>query len=359
LRAAVCRSFGAPLELEYLEIRPPAEGEVGVRVSACAVCQSDVAYIDGAWEGELPAVYGHEAAGVVEALGPGSDGLAVGDHVAVTLVSSCGICPSCQHDRPALCEGPRPDGWGVLWRDDGQAVYRAMNTGAFAERVVVQSSQVVRLPPSIRKEAACLLACGVLTGVGAVVNTARVEPGSSVVVLGAGGVGLNVVQGARLAGAEPIVAADLVAAKLEVARRLGATDVVDAASGDLEQSVRRATAGRGADHVFVAAGLARLVETGSRLLAKGGTLVLVGIPPNGARISLDPVDIADRSLKVLGCKMGGSRPAEDIPRLAELYLGGQLKLDELVSGLFSFESVNEAIASARRGEQLRPVLVMS
>ena len=198
-----------------------------------------------------------------------------------------------------------------------------------------------------------------ITGVGAVLNTARVEPGSTVAVLGTGGVGLNCVQGAALAGAGEVIAVDLVASKLAVARLFGATQTVDASRTDPEAAVREITDGRGVDYVFVAAGVGRLIESGARMLARGGTLVIVGIPATGTSISLDPVAIADGSLRVLGSKMGASRPHEDIPRLVELYQSGRLKLDELISERFELERVNEAIDAARRGEQLRPVVLTS
>ena len=316
-------------------------------MAACAVCHSDVSFIDGDWGGTLPAVYGHEAAGLVEEVGPGAGGLAVGDHVVVTLVRSCGRCVKCRRGQPTLCEGLPPGGSGVLTGADGEAIHQAMCTGAFAELALVDASQVVRVPDSVPLESASLLACGVLTGVGAVLNTAAVEPGSTVVVLGTGGVGLNCVQGAALAGAAEVVAVDLVASKLDVARTFGATSVVDASKTDPEAAVQELTSGRGADHVLVAAGVSRLIESGARMLARGGTLVIVGIPAIGTSVSLDPVAISDGSLRVLGSKMRASRPKEDIPKLVELYQSGRLKLDELVSGRFALDDVNEAIESGR------------
>jgi S-(hydroxymethyl)glutathione dehydrogenase / alcohol dehydrogenase len=358
MRAAVCRTFRARLDIEDVTISGPGPGEVLVRIAACAICHSDVAYIDGAWGGQLPAVYGHEAAGIVEETGAGVGVLAPGDHVVVTLIRSCGRCARCTRDQPSLCEGlPPPDANPVLVSAARGAIHQGMRTGAFAEFVTVDSSQVVAVPKSIPFDAASLLACGVLTGVGAVMNTAAVEPGSGVVVLGAGGVGLNCVQGSVLAGARQIIAADRVASKLPIARALGATDVIDPARSDVLGTVMELTGGRGADYVFVAAGVASLIETGNSLLRRGGTLVIVGIPPTGATVSLDPVAIADGSLRVLGSKMGAARPQHDIPKLAELFRTGQLKLDELISERFGFDRINDAIDSARAGAQLRPVVV--
>jgi S-(hydroxymethyl)glutathione dehydrogenase / alcohol dehydrogenase len=357
VRAAVCRSFGAPLEIEEVALRAPGPGEVLVRVAACGVCHSDVAFIDGAWGGRLPAVYGHEAAGVIAEVGPGANGLAVGDHVVVTPIRSCGRCARCRQRQPALCEGLAPaDHDTVLTGADGGSIHQAMRTGAFATLVSVHASQVAAVPPSVPLDAASLLACGVITGVGAVLNTAAVEPGSTVAVLGAGGVGLNCVQGALLAGAHRIIAIDLVASKLDAARAFGATDVVDAAAADATAATADLTGGRGADYVFVAASPGSLIETGVAMLRRGGTLVLVGIPAAGTTVSLDPVAIADGSLRLLGSKMGASHPQEDIPKLAELYRAGRLKLDELISERFEFDRINDAIGSAREGKHLRAVV---
>jgi Zn-dependent alcohol dehydrogenase len=358
MRAAVCRSFGAPLEIEELEIRGCGPTEVSVRIAACAICHSDIAFIGGAWGGTLPAVYGHEAAGIVETVGGDVVGLAPGDHVVVTLVRSCGRCDQCRRERPTLCEGlVLADEDSVLSTNTGDPVHQGMRTGAFAELVTVDASQTVVVSPAISLDVASLLACGVLTGIGAVTNTAEVGPGSTVVVLGAGGVGLNCVQGARLAGAERIVAVDLLGARLGLATTFGATDVVDAATQDAVEAVRELTKGIGADYVFVAAGVGRLVEDGVQMLRRGGTLVVVGLPPVGVSIAVDPLAVADGSLRILGSKMGGSRPQLDIPRLVDLYLDRQLKLDELVSERYELERINEAVASAGAGAQLRPVVV--
>jgi Zn-dependent alcohol dehydrogenase len=231
-----------------------------------------------------------------------------------------------------------------------------MRTGAFASLALAHASQVVAVPASVPLDAASLLACGVITGVGAVMNTAAVEPGSTVVVLGAGGVGLNCVQGALLADAQHIIAADLVASKLDTARAFGATHVVDVTAEDAGGPVYELTGGRGADYVFVAASAGRLIETGGSMLRRGGTLVIVGIPAAGTTVSLDPVAIADGSLRVLGSKMGASRPQEDIPKLAELYRAGRLKLDELISERYEFDRINDAIESAREGKMLRAMV---
>jgi S-(hydroxymethyl)glutathione dehydrogenase/alcohol dehydrogenase len=358
MRAAVCRAFGEPLVIEDLELRGPGDGEVSVRLAACAICHSDVAFMQGAWGGELPAVYGHEAAGVVEEVGPGVRAVAPGDHVVVTLVRSCGRCELCVRGQPALCEQlasfPLSQD-SPLRTHDGKSVHQGVRTAAFAERVTVDASQVVPVPHDVSLEAASLLACGVLTGVGAVLNTARVEPGSSVAVIGTGGVGLNAVQGADLAGARLLVAVDLLEEKLAAAARFGATHGFTVA--DAEPAVGELTGGRGLDYVFVTAVAPAALEQGMRLLRRGGTLVLIGLPATGVTVPFDPGAIADGSLRILGSKMGDARPQRDIPVFVDLYRQGRLKLDELISGRWPLDEINDAVASAERGEALRPVIV--
>lgn len=358
VRAAVCHRFGAPLESEEVVLRHLGPNEVLVRMTACAVCHSDVSYIDGEWGGVLPAVYGHEAAGVVEETGREVTGLAPNDAVVVTLVRSCGCCERCRSGQPTLCEGlPPVDADPVLTAADGTHLHQGMRTAAFAEAVLVDASQVVAVEPTIPAASACLLACGVLTGVGAVLNSARVSEGSTVVVLGVGGVGLNCVQGALLAGAERVIAVDLVPKKLELARAFGAHETVTAATVNTAEAVRELTASRGADYVFVAAGVSRLIELGAVLLRRGGTLAIVGLPPSGTSIALDPVAIADGSLRIVGSKMGASLPRVDIPRLAALYRTGSLKLDELVAARYDFDHINDAVDATREGAQLRSVVI--
>jgi Zn-dependent alcohol dehydrogenase len=360
MKAAVCHAFGEPLRVEDVELRGPGLGEVSVQVAACAICHSDVAFMQGAWGGELPAVYGHEAAGIVTEVGPEVGGMAPGDHVVVTLVRSCGSCAQCLRGQPVLCERLAEfplSRHSPLAGADGTPIHQGVRTGAFAERVTVDASQIVPIPADVPLEAASLLACGVITGVGAVWHTAGVEPGSSVVVFGAGGVGLNVVQGAVLAGAGMIVAVDLLDSKLEAARLFGATHTLNAARDDVVAEVRSMTRGVGADYAFDASGAVPAIEQGAQLIRRGGTLVLVGLPPAGARVTFDGEAIADGALRILGSKVGSVRPHIDIPELVGLYREGRLKLDELISSRWPLEEINTAISSAERGEALRPVIV--
>ncbi len=358
MRAAVCYDFGKPLVIEELEIDPPQAGEVKVKLAACAVCHSDIHYMEGAWGGKLPTVYGHEAAGVVEETGPGVTRVKPGDHVVVALLRSCGCCYYCAQGDQHMCETEFPlDREARLHGKSGVAVEQGLRTGAFAERVVVDQSQVVEIPEEVPLESASLLACSVITGLGAVVNTAKVPSGSSVVVIGTGGVGMNSVQGAMLSGAHPIIALDLAADKLEAANAFGASHTINSKQEDAAEAVRRMTQGRGADYVMVTVGSKAAIQQGLGLLRKGGTLVIVGMPASGVMAEIEAVEFANDCQRILGSKMGSTRLQVDLPKLVALYQQGRLKLDELISGRYALEEINEAIASVKRGEALRNVIV--
>ena len=358
MKAAVCYEFGKPLVVEEVEIDPPQAGEVKVKLSACAICHSDIHYAEGAWGGELPQIFGHEAAGVVEALGPGVADVKAGDHVVVTLLRSCGQCFFCDQGHLNQCESSfEMDREGRLHGPGGKPIKQGLRTGAFAEYVVVDHSQIVSIPKEIPLDSASLLACGVITGLGAVVNSAQVPAGSNVVVIGTGGVGLNSVQGAALCGARSIIAVDLADDKLEAAKSFGATHGVNPAAEDLGEAVRRLTQGRGADYVFVTVGSTKAIEQGIALMRAAGTLVVVGMPAVGAKAAFEVLNLADNGQRIMGSKMGSTRVKVDIPKLVELYQQGRLKLDELVTKRYPLEEINEAIASVNRGEALRNVIV--
>lgn len=359
MRAAVCHRFGSPLSVEEVHLGEPAAGEVTVRVRACGVCHSDITFMDGLWGGELPAVYGHEVAGTVTSTGEGVDGLRAGDHVVVTLVRECGECFFCRRGEPTQCEGrfaidERP----VLTRDGGVRLKQGLRVGGFAECVTVHASQVIPIPASIPLESACLLSCAVATGVGAVRNTAAVMPGVSVVIVGAGGVGINSVQAARIAGATPVIAIDVSDARLSAARDAGATHAVNPTSDDAISAVKTMTGGRGADYTFITSGSPAAMALGLQLPRRGGTVVIVGMTGNGETVAIDPGDVADKALRILGCKLGAIRPHADIPALVELYSAGKLRLDELVTSKHSLDDINQGIASARSGMGVRSVIVM-
>ena len=356
-RAAVCHAFAAPLTVEEVTLDPPGPDEVRLRVTACAICHSDVAYAAGAWGGDLPAVFGHEACGIVVETGPGVAAVAEGDRVVVSLVRSCGACARCREGAPALCGGRfRLDDVSPILLRDGRRAAQGMRCGAFADEAVVHASQAVPVPDDVPDTSACLIACAVMTGYGAAVRDAGISPGSTVVVLGAGGVGLNAVQGAAIAGAAEVIAIDVSAAKLAAGAGLGANLGIDATASDPVAAVAERTGG-GADAVIVTAGSAAAVDQGLACLRRGGTLVVVGMPASGELARFDPGALAHDGKRIAGSKLGSARPAEDVPRIAELYREGRLRLDELVTATYPLEEINEAVAAMRRGEAIRNVIV--
>ena len=356
IKAAVAHEFGAPLVIEEVLLRAPEGTEVEVTLDAVAICHSDISFADGGWGGSLPAVYGHEAAGRVSAIGAGVTGLQVGDSVVVTLIRSCGACPSCAGGKPTICETPYDGDYGPLKTADGGKLHQAMASGAFAEKVVVEASQVAKISADIPKEAACLIACGVITGVGAVVNAAGVRAGQDVVVIGTGGVGLNAIQGARIAGARRIVAVDMTEDKLAIAKEFGATDGVLATQAKPWRAAQKAM-GRGADAVIVTVGAIPAYDAAPRYLAGGGKVIMVGMPHSGAMSSYEPVTMAFMGQGMVGSKMGDVVVQRDVPWMVDLYLQGRLKLDELISGRWSLDQINEAMADTRTGAARRNVIL--
>ncbi|SFE03007.1 Zn-dependent alcohol dehydrogenase [Sulfitobacter brevis] len=358
IKAAVCHAFGAPLVVEEVQLRAPEGSEVEVTVDAVAICHSDISFAAGAWGGSLPAVYGHEAAGRISALGGNVRGLAVGDSVIVTLIRACGSCPSCCSGRPTGCETPYDGDQGPLKTADGGKLHQAMASGAFAEKVVVEQAQVVKISHDIPKDAASLIACGVITGVGAVVNAAGLRAGQDVVVIGAGGVGLNAIQGARIAGARRIVAVDMSEEKLAIAREFGATDGVLATA---EKPWREAMKlmGRGADAVIVTVGATPAYDAAPKYLAGGGRVIMVGMPHSGAMSTYEPVMLAATGQGMVGSKMGDVVIQRDIPWMVDLYLQGRLKLDELISARWTLEQINEAIEDTKSGAARRNVIMFN
>jgi S-(hydroxymethyl)glutathione dehydrogenase/alcohol dehydrogenase len=359
MKAAVCYEFGQPLVVEEVELDPPQKGEVKVRIAAVAICHSDIHLLRGEWRRDLPVVAGHEASGIVEEVGEGVTLTKPGDHVVVSLLRACGRCFYCTTGSPHLCEGKFAlSQESRLSNRRGEPIIQGIKTAAFAEYSVVDQSQVVPLPDEVPLDSASLLACGVITGLGAVVNTAKVEPNSSVVVIGIGGVGLNSVQGAVLAGAHPIIAIDLLDHKLTAAKTFGATHTINAGQQEAPaEIVKGLTSGRGADYAFVTVGSTAAVEQALSLIRRGGTVVLVGIPAESATIPLRIAHQVWNERRLLSSSMGSTRLSVDVPRLVALYQHGRLKLDELISARYSLEQINEAIESVEKGEALRNVIV--
>jgi S-(hydroxymethyl)glutathione dehydrogenase/alcohol dehydrogenase len=334
--------------VDDLTVREPGPGEVLVAVAAAGLCHSDLSVVDGTIPFPVPVVLGHEGAGVVEAVGPGVTHVAPGDHVALSTLANCGTCAECDRGRPTMCRQAigRP---GRPFTRGAAPVYQFAANSAFAERTVVKAVQAIPIPEDVPLPSAALIGCGVLTGVGAVLNRARVDRGDSVVVIGTGGIGLNVIQGARLAGALRIVAVDANPAKAQAARQFGATDFLTSADG--VQDVLPT----GADHVFECVGRIELIRQAIDLLDRHGQAVLLGVPPAGAEASFLVSSLfLDKS--VLGCRYGSSRPQRDIPLYAELYRQGRLLLDELVTAVYPVEDFEKARADAESGRVARAVL---
>lgn len=357
MKAAVCRAFGAPLTIEDLSLASPKTGEVRVDIKSCAICHSDLTYIDGGWGGDLPAVFGHEASGIVNEIGDGVADFAVGDRVVVTLIRSCGTCHSCAQGAQVACETSFPLDAQSPLSAGGETVKHGLRTGAFAEQAVVHQSQLAKIDDDISFEVASLMACGVITGFGAVVNTAQVPVGATVAVIGLGGVGMNCIQGAAVAGANTIIGLDIANDKLTLSKEFGATHAIDANAEDVVEQIKAVTNGRGADYVFVSVGIKRAIDSAPDMLAPLGSMVIVGMPPTGVMTEFDPGNLASYSQKILGSKMGSARIRVDIPYLMGLYRDGRLKLDELISNCYQFDEINEAIAGVKRGDVLRNVVV--
>jgi Zn-dependent alcohol dehydrogenase len=363
MRAAVLEQAREPLRLyDDVDIAAPGAGRVRVRVTHCGVCHSDLSIIDGAFPSPTPVILGHEAAGVVEAVGPGVTSLAPGDHVVLTPVPPCGTCYWCLRGEPGVCANASaiqtnafPDGTTGLSRA-GDVVYRGVGLGGFAERAVTEVTGAVKIPREVPLEVACVIGCAVQTGVGAVLNTARVEEGATVLVIGLGGVGLSIVQGARLAGAARIIAADPVASRREAARRFGATDVIDPATSDVATRAVELT-GVGVDYAFDAVGRASLIQASVAATRNGGTTVAVGAAPIEDAIHIAPAALFTISeKKLLGCALGSCNSLREIPRLVALWQTGRLDLDGLITARRPLGEINQALDDLRAGRGIRTVL---
>ena len=363
MKAAVLYEPGQPLRIEDVELAAPRAGEVRVRVGAAGVCHSDYHVMRGDMAAQLPAVLGHEGAGVVEEVGPGVTGVAPGDHVVLLWRTSCGRCEYCSVGRPALCtvgiavrsSGLLPDGTSRLRRGDTELRHFA-GVSCFAEQTVCAERAVLKIPEDVPMPVAAVAGCAVMTGVGAVVNTARVEPGSTVLVIGAGGVGLCAVMGAALAGAARIIAADVNPSKLELATSFGATDVVDASHEDVVEAVRELTGG-GVDYAFEVIGLTHTVEQAIRAVRTGGTAVAVGLVPTGATAQVNVQQLVMQEKTFKGSIYGSTRPQTDFPRLFDLYRRGRLPLDRLLTREWRLDQINEAYDALLAGTVARSVVV--
>jgi S-(hydroxymethyl)glutathione dehydrogenase / alcohol dehydrogenase len=359
MKAAVCYEFNKPLVIEELTMRPARPDEVRVKVAATAICHSDIHDLRGDFGGAPPFVGGHETAGYVEEVGANVTRVKPGDPVIVSLLESCGTCFYCITGKPYFCETKITyDVEGTLTNQKGEGVIQKARVGGFAEYVLVHESQLVKIDADFPMDLASLLACGVTTGFGAVVNRAKVPPLSSVVVIGTGGVGLNSVQGALTCGANPIVAVDILDSKLARAKEFGATHGVNARDTDPVAAVKELTGGKGADYVFVTVGSGSALQQAFAMLRRGGTAVMVGLPPaEDAMASFPAAEFAINEKTITGGYMGSVCLQVDIPAIIALYKAGRYKLDELIAGRYPFERINEALESSAAGEALRNVIV--
>ena len=371
IRAAVLREAGLarpydvsrPIELETLELDPPGPGELLVRVRAVGLCHSDLSTLDGTRPRPTPMALGHEAAGEVAELGVGVSGFARGDHVVMTFVPSCGSCAHCRHGRPALCEpGARANGTGELLgtgrrlrRAGGEEVHHHLGVSGFSDHVVVSERSAVPIDPELPWEIAALFGCAVLTGVGAVVNAARVDVGDAVAVFGLGGVGLSALLGAVAAGAHPILATDLSEEKLALARELGATHALDA-RGDVVAEIRALT-DRGVQHAIETVGNADVLAQAYAATCRGGTTTTVGLPHPSASLSIPAVSLTAEERRLQGCYLGSCVPSRDVPRFVALYRAGKLPVDRLLTCTLRQDEINEGFERLARGEGVRQVVV--
>jgi len=363
MRAAVLEEAGRPLLIASdVDIAAPPAGHVRVRVSHCGVCHSDLSLVDGVFPSPTPIILGHEAAGVVDGVAADVDSVAVGDHVVLSPLPPCGACYWCLRGEPGVCVNAQSiqtnalhDGTTGLSRRS-EVVYRGVGLGAFAEYVLTPAAGAIKIAADVPLDVACVIGCAVQTGVGAVLNTAKVEEGATVLVMGLGGVGLSIVQGARLAGAARIIGVDPLPARREAARRCGATDLVDPTTTDTASSARELTE-VGVDYAFDAVGRASLIQTGLQATRNGGTTVCVGAAPLEDAINIAPAalfTIAEK--KLIGCALGSCNSLREIPRLIALYLAGRLDLEGLITARRPLTEINQAFDDLRAGRGIRTVL---
>jgi len=360
-KAALCRAHNAPVSVETIEVDAPKRGEVAVKLGACGVCHSDLSAITGTIALPLPLVLGHEGAGVVEEVGEGVAGLAKGDHVIFSFIYMCGKCRFCVSGRPVLC---LEQGKALVTPLEGTPRVRdAAGTplnifsgcGSMAQYATVSAENLIRIDPKIPLDCAALVGCGVTTGVGAVFNTAKVQPGSSVAVFGCGGVGLSVIQGARIAGAEKIIAIDTLQPKLEMAKKFGATDTI-LYSEDPTKALKKMTSG-GPDYAFECVGSGELAGVAYRAIRRGGLAVVVGVAKPGDSTSVRTMTLPFEEKTLTGSYFGSCVPRVDFPRMLSLYLAGKLKLEELITRRYSIDEAPQAFADLQAGKNARGVIV--
>jgi NDMA-dependent alcohol dehydrogenase len=363
-QAAVLYEAGTPLRFEEVEVMPPQAGEVLVRMYAGGVCHSDLHVMKGDLVMPMPIILGHEGSGVVEEIGAGVASVKPGDHVIPIWRVSCGTCEYCTGGRPALCDvgtqmrvtGLMPDG-STRFHINGKPVRHFAGVSTFAQLSTMPEAAVLKIPPDFPLDKAAVLGCGVITGVGAVINAARVKMGSSVAVFGCGGIGLNAIQGARIVGALRIIAVDVADQKLEYARTMGATHTINAAQQNPIAAIQEITGGRGVDYAFEAIGITETIEQAYAATRKMGTCVVIGVTRADVRISLNANEMVYAEKTIMGSLYGSSRPKIDLLNLIEMYRSGKLLLDELLTRTYPLQQINEAYAALERGEVARSLVL--
>ncbi len=360
-KAAVQYAPGEPIRIEEIDLDPPKDHEVQIRMVAAGICHSDYHVMNGELPSPLPMVLGHEGAGIVEAVGSGVTNHKVGDHVVLSFTPSCGVCPSCTSGHTNLCD--RTGAGGMLldgtfrMHKDGQNIGQFCLVSTFSEHTVVPDISVVPISDRFPLNRAVLVGCGVLTGVGSVIHRARIMPGSAVVVVGCGGVGTNIIQGAALAGARMIIAVDIHNFKLEMARKMGATHIINSSESDPVKAVAALTGNRGAEYAFDAIALPGTIAQAFGCIGKNGTLVIVGLSAATQKtISISPLNLVLTQKAVLGALYGDCNPRNDIPNILEMYEAGKIHLDELVTRTYTLDEVNEAYADLAAGKLIRGII---
>ncbi|MBH52725.1 MAG: alcohol dehydrogenase [Opitutaceae bacterium] len=362
-KAAIVYEFNKPVIVEEIDLRPPRESELMIKIAASGICHSDYSVMTGTIPHDLPEVLGHEGAGTVVEVGPNTEGYQVGDRVMLPFVSSCGKCSRCTSGHPTLCEvhfagkrGMLIDGTFRFHKGD-QDIYQFSRIGALSEYTVVHTNSVVPLPDGYTFEHAALLGCGVTTGVGAVTRTAQVPAGSTVAIIGCGGVGLNVIQGARLAAASTIIAVDQMPSKLDQAKQFGATHCVNSKDRDAVEAVKELTQGNGVQFAFEAIGLPLTIELAYNMLSVGGNAVIIGITGFRDTITIPAAFLPIWEKKITGSFFGSCLPSEDMPYLLSLYKQKKLMLDELISKYYELEEINQAFSDMEVGENIRGMVL--
>lgn len=365
-RAAVLTAPGRPLEVVEIDVADPTRGEVRVRMLASGVCHSDLRVLFGEWGAKMPIVLGHEGAGIVESVGEGVTSVEVGDLVALSWTPSCRVCSACVSGKPQLCTAARATAYSNVLPDgttrfslNGTPVYSYLSVGSFAEYAVVPESGAIRIDTPVDPRVVALVGCAITTGVGAAINTQPVPPGATTLVIGAGGVGQSVISGLHLQAPGMLIAVDVVDARLEAARSIGATHVINSSREDVVAAVKQLTGGRGVEFAYEATGRTEAVEQAYAALASGGVCTVVGQVASGQKVSIDTLAMSGRELVLRGSNYGSSRPSIDFPRILNLYAQGRLDLDRLITRTIGLDEIGSAFDDMQAGIGLRTVVTFA